>query len=516
MEFRAPVDDIFFSLRALGAEELTDWDGDLAREIGEHFGRFAQDVLAPINATGDAQGCRFENGRVYMPDGCKDAFAQLAADGWQGLTTPEEFGGQGLSPLMLGVTSEIFSGANHSMQMVTGLVPGAVRTLLNFGTDYQKNTFIPKLAKGDMIATMCLTEPGAGSDLARIRTQAVQTGDGWSISGEKIFISGADQDISDDIFHLVLARTSDDGLKGLSLFIVQGRVNVTRIEEKMGLHASPTCQIAFDDTPAQLIGKEGQGLMAMFTMMNHARIDVALQGVAHCTRAHDIANRYASGRIQGQINGQDARLIDHDDVGRMIDDIDAMAMMSRGFAHLALIELEKNERPDLVEFLTPLAKIYGSEAGVRGAEIGMQVLGGYGYLTEYSLDQTYRDARITMIYEGANGIHTRALATRCVKIGSADAFSIMLADLGTQKDVLGLWEKALGMVKSKNAVKLAHYFAQVAMHTLVIAVANQYEKHADQALDPIRVKRVVTHAKINARAEISKAIIQMECVENLG
>ena len=168
----------------------------------------------------------------------------------------------------------------------------------------------------------------------------------------------------------------------------------------------------------------------------------------------------------------------------------------------------------MVEFLTPLAKIYGSESGLRGAEIGTQVLGGYGYLTEYGLDQTYRDARITMIYEGSNGIHTRTLATRCVKIGSADAFSIMLADLGTQKDVLGLWEKALGMVKSKNAVKLAHYFAQVAMHTLVIAVANQYEKHADQALDPIRVKRVVTHAKINARAEISKAIIQMECVEN--
>ncbi|OZO45798.1 acyl-CoA dehydrogenase, partial [Pseudomonas fluorescens] len=186
--------------------------------------------------------------------------------------------------------------------MVTGLVPGAVRTLLDYGTDEQKTAYIPRLASGEWLSTMCLTEPGAGSDLGRIRTRAVQDGDNWKIEGEKIFISGGDQDMTDGIFHLVLARTGDanSGVKGLSLFIclshlpdgTRNPITITRIEEKMGLHASPTCQMAFDGATAELIGAEGEGLKAMFTMMNHARIDVALQGVAHMTRAHDIAAAY--------------------------------------------------------------------------------------------------------------------------------------------------------------------------------------------------------------------------------
>ncbi len=214
MEFHAPVDDIIFTLNALGAKDLPDWDENLAQELAGHFANFAQTVLAPLNSSGDLQGCRFENGRVAMPDGFKAAYQSLAEDGWQGLNIAEEFGGQGLSAIYLGMTSEIFSGANHALQMITGLVPGAARTLERFGTEAQKAAFIPRLASGEMLATMCLTEPEAGSDLSRIRCRAVQAGNAWELTGEKIFISGGDQDLSDNILHLILARSSDDGLSG--------------------------------------------------------------------------------------------------------------------------------------------------------------------------------------------------------------------------------------------------------------------------------------------------------------
>ena len=295
--FVAPLDDILFSLHHVArASMVAAWDHDFAAEIGKHFAAFAEGEIAPIDEIGDQEGCRLENGRVRLPTGCKEMYAAYCDQGWPGLTAPEEFGGQAQDALILAMTSEIFSGANHSMQMVTGLVPGAIRTLLNFGTDAQKDRFLPSLATGETLATMCLTEPSAGSDLSRITCRAVPDGAQWRISGEKIFISGGDQDISDEILHLVLARTSDNGVKGLSLFLcpstktdgTRNAVKVTRIEEKMGLHASPTCQMLFDGAEAELIGEEGRGLAAMFTMMNHARGDVALQGVAHAARARGV------------------------------------------------------------------------------------------------------------------------------------------------------------------------------------------------------------------------------------
>ncbi|HPQ97639.1 MAG TPA: acyl-CoA dehydrogenase family protein, partial [Thiolinea sp.] len=302
--FQAPVEDIFASLHTF-VGELPDWDAALCEEITQHFASFVEGVLAPLNEPGDRQGCRLENGRVRMPDGFGTAYAELAEGGWQGLTAPEAYGGQGLDHLTAAVLSEIFSGANHALQMVTGLVPGAISTLLAHGTPEQQNTYIPPLASGEWLSTMCLTEAGAGSDLSRIRTRAVQDGDGWRIDGQKIFISGGDQDLSQGILHLVLARSgpADSGVKGLSLFLClsdvdgeRNKISITRIEEKLGLHASPTCQMEFDGAKAELIGTEGKGLAAMFTMMNHARLDVALQGVAHASRAHAIASAYAAER----------------------------------------------------------------------------------------------------------------------------------------------------------------------------------------------------------------------------
>ena len=475
--FTAPVDDILFSLRDVaGAKELPEWDDELAGTILTAFASFAEGVIAPLDETGDRQGARLENGRVRMPDGFADAFAQLSGMGWQGLTAPEVHGGMAQGPLVAAMVSEVFSGANHAMQMVCNLVPGAISTLLQFGTEAQQNAWIPRLTSGDALSTMCLTEPHAGSDLSRIRTKATRDRDAWRIDGEKIFISGGDQDLSQDILHLVLARTgaAEDGIKGLSLFLAGksasgGSIKITRIEEKLGLHASPTCHMVFNATPAELVGDEGAGLKAMFTLMNHARLDVALQGVAHASRAHAVAASYAVERRQGRKpDGSDAMLSDHADVQRMLDEQRALALGSRAMVHVTLVEMLRGSNPALVDFLTPLCKVFCSEAGIRAADLGIQILGGYGYLAEYRVSQTWRDARITSIYEGANGIHALATATRGLRHAGgagADGFDALIGQLSDHPDILALrdqWRAARALVMaSEDPARLAHDFTQL-------------------------------------------------------
>jgi Acyl-CoA dehydrogenases len=481
--FKAPLDDILFCLRHVaGADRIPDWDEELAEGILEHFASFAEGVIAPLDELGDAQGCALKDGHVIMPDGFKDAFDQLAEGGWQGLTGPEEFGGMGQNALLAAGVSEIFSGANHAMQMVCNLVPGAISTLMKFGSEDQKQYWIPRLAAGETLSTMCLTEPGAGSDLSRIRTKATPSGDSWRIEGEKIFISGGDQDMSDDILHLVLARTGGEGIKGLSLFLCPSDVNgarnavtVTRIEEKLGLHASPTCQLAFDGAYGELIGEEGAGLMAMFTMMNHARLDVSLQGVAHASRAAHIASDYAAERKQGRkADGSEAVLFDHPDVQRMLDEQKTLALGARAMTYLTMAELTLGQNRALVDFLTPLCKVFCTDAGIRAADLGIQVLGGYGYLTEYRVSQTWRDARITSVYEGANGIHAIATATRGLRASEGpDAFARLIEDLASgNADCLALlsdWQgERAGM--SEGAIEKAHDFMALTCELLFRAV----------------------------------------------
>ncbi|UYV38148.1 acyl-CoA dehydrogenase family protein [Rhodobacteraceae bacterium D3-12] len=522
--FKAPLDDILFTLNHVaGAHALSEWDAEFAGDIGAHFAAFAEGEIAPLDEPGDRQGCVLDDGRVRMPDGFCTLYKAYAEQGWPGLTAPEEFGGQGMGAMMLAIVSEVFSGANHSLQMVTGLVPGAIRVLMRFGTEEQKARHIPGLASGELLATMCLTEPGAGSDLSKVRCRAEQSGDGWRITGEKIFISGGDQDMSDGIFHLVLARTSDNGVKGLSLFavrdVVEGArngVSVTRIEEKMGLHASPTCQLAFDAAEAELIGKEGQGLLAMFTMMNHARSDVALQGVAHAARAYDVARAYAEERVQGRKpDGSAAVLADHADVARMLDEIDMLALGGRAIAHLAFVTMERGDAPALVEFLTPVAKYYCTEAGMRAAELGVQVLGGYGYLSEYRLEQTYRDARITAIYEGANGIHARTLATRLLKGAEAEAFEEFLrAEAerfgGGVSAVLSQWQEARDLLRgARDASVLADDFMQVTAMALLTALWARMESAAEQHPEPARITRVAARAGRWVRAFAPGYLVRM-------
>ncbi|WP_051610239.1 acyl-CoA dehydrogenase family protein [Terasakiella pusilla] len=508
--FSAPIEDILFSLSHIAkADDVEGWDRDLTSEIAHHFAAFAEGEIAPIDEPGDREGCKLVDGRVVMPKGYKEVYTGLAEQGWQGLTAPEEQGGQAMGALVHGVISEVFSGACHALQMVTGLVPGAIRTIMKFGTEDQQARLIPPLVEGRWLATMCLTEPGAGSDLSQVRCKATEGQDGWRINGEKIFISGGDQDLSTGILHLVLARTSEEGVKGLSLFLCQSSkpdgsrndITVTRIEEKMGLHASPTCQLAFDDAHAELIGNLGDGLKAMFTMMNHARIDVALQGVAHAARAYDVAGAYAAERVQGRnLLGEKVTLDQHSDVRRMLDECDALALGSRAITHLALVAMEKDARDPLVDFLTPLAKVCGTEAGMRAAELGVQVLGGYGYLSEYRLEQTYRDARITAIYEGANGIHALTLATRLLtgaQLKSAQAFENLMLDecdvAGSSElqEALILWQsmkdKVAGMADPSAT---AHDFMALTIQLTLVLVWTRYVKGADEHHDPERIKRV--------------------------
>ncbi|RYH12207.1 acyl-CoA dehydrogenase family protein [Tropicimonas sp. IMCC6043] len=498
--FAAPLDDILFILDHVArATDLPGYDPDLTREIAGHFATYAEEAIAPLDEPGDRQGCRLEDGRVRMPDGFPELYRDYAEQGWQGLTVPEEYGGQGLDATLLAVTSEIFTGANHSLQMVTGLVPGAVRTLLAFGTEAQKEAYVPPLASGEALATMCLTEPGAGSDLSRVRCKAVQDAEGWRITGEKIFISGGDQDMSARILHLVLARTSDDGTRGLSLFLCpctradgsRNAISVTRIEEKTGLHASPTCQLVFDDAEAELIGMEGAGLKAMFTMMNHARADVALQGVAHAARATDIARAYAAERIQGRgPDGAPVTLDAHADVARMLDEADALALGGRAIAHLATVTMERGEDPDLVEILTPIAKVYCTEAGIRAADLGIQVLGGYGYLSEYRVEQTWRDARITAIYEGANGIHSRSLVSRLLPGAPGDALERFLAGENCAESLV-LWRTARqDLTAREDPSPAAHDFMALSAEVLLEALWNRILGAADSHPDPTRIRRL--------------------------
>lgn len=519
--FAAPVDDILFSLeKVAGAGRLSGWDSDLAQEILRQFARLAEGEIAPADEAADREGCRFEQGRVRMPEGLKRAYAAYAAQGWPGLGLPESAGGQGACGPLLGATTEIFAGASHALQMVAGLVPGAARTIERFGTADQKARWLEALASGEWLATMAITEPGAGSDLSGIRCRADKSPEGWRISGEKIFISGGDQDLTPRILHLVLARTgaASSGVKGLSLFLAPSHdaagaktpVEATRIEEKMGLHGSPTCQMVFADAPAELLGAEGGGLAAMFTMMNHARLDVATQGVAHAARASHIARAYAATRKQGRAPGHDgpAPLEAHADVRRMLDEAEALAVGLRGLCHVALVELEAEENPALVDFLTPVCKFAGTEGGIRAANLAIQILGGYGYLREYRVEQTLRDARICAIYEGANGIHALALATRMLRPGG-EAFRRFLA--AEDEALAALWDSArLRMLAAQDPAAGAQAFMALTAEAALGAVWARLAAQAEAAPDPARLKALARREAASRPARLAYRAATLE------
>lgn len=430
MNYLAPVPAILFALRHAGeVSRLPDWDDDFAEQILSEAARFIDGEIAPIDALVDEAGVRLEGGRVKLAPELAQAYHRYCEGGWPALTGPDAFGGQAMPHVLASAMSEMIAGACMAFQMLVGLPPAAARLIELAGTPAQRARFLPHLVSGEWLSSMCLTEPQAGSDLGRIVCQARPEGQAYTLHGGKIFISGGDHDATANIVHLVLARTPDApaGVKGLSLFVAPAVLeNGTRnaiacvtVERKMGLHGSPTCQLAFDGAHAELLGSVGDGLALMFGMMNAARIEVALQGVGLAEAATQRAWRYASERRQGRSAGEagPAPLTAHADVQRMLLTQAALGEGCRALVYRVAVEHGLDRHSPLVDFLTPVCKAFASDCAVEAAQLAIQVHGGYGFLQEYRVEQILRDARVTQIYEGANGLHAAALSERMLRVG---------------------------------------------------------------------------------------------------
>ncbi|BAN46213.1 acyl-CoA dehydrogenase C-terminal domain-containing protein [Metapseudomonas resinovorans] len=452
-EYKAPLRDISFlidevfdypaSYAALGASDATP---DMVAAILEEGAKFCEQVLSPINRSGDEEECQWRDGVVTTPTGFKEAFAQYVEGGWNGLAADPTYGGQGL-PHSLGlIISEMVASANQSWAMYPGLTHGAMSAIHAHGSEEQKQTYLTRLTEGRWTGTMCLTEPHCGTDLGIIKTRAVPQADGsYAISGTKIFISAGEHDMSENIIHLVLAKLPDApaGTKGISLFIVpkfhptadgvgeRNAVSCGSIEHKMGIKASATCVMNFDGATGYLIGEANKGLNCMFTMMNHARLGTGMQGLCLGEASYQGAVRYANDRLQMRaLTGPKAPdkaadpIIVHPDVRRMLLTMKAFNEGNRALAYFTAQQLDiahrsdsaeqREEAENLLAFLTPICKAFMTESGLEATNLGMQVFGGHGYIREWGMEQLVRDCRIAPIYEGTNGIQALDLLGRKV------------------------------------------------------------------------------------------------------
>jgi alkylation response protein AidB-like acyl-CoA dehydrogenase len=469
MNYRPAVDDtLFLLLDVLQAPQqlaalpaFAETDAALMRQVLEEAGKFVGEVVAPLNAAGDAPGCRFDAGRVTTPPGFREAYQAFWQAGWPALACAPEDGGQGLPAAMEAVLYEMLSAANHGWTMAPGLLHGAYECLRHHGSEELKARYLAKIASGEWLATMCLTEPQAGSDLGLARTRATPQPDGsWRIDGSKIFISGGEHDLTDNIVHLVLARApgAPPGPKGLSLFLVpklledgsRNGAHCDRIEEKMGLHGSPTCAMRFDDATSWLIGEAGRGLNAMFVMMNAARLHVALQGIGLLDSAWQKADAYAQERRQMRVPGPrdsaepaDA-IAGHPAMRRILDTQRSWIAGARVLAYKTALELDlAKHHPDAARrasaqrwcsLVTPVLKSACSEQAFHGASACLQVFGGHGYIKEWGIEQVVRDSRVTMIYEGTNEIQAIDLLVRKVLADGGAGLAALLVELRADLD----------------------------------------------------------------------------------
>jgi len=460
--YKAPLRDVRFLMNEVfdypthyanlpGGEDATP---DLIDAILDECAKYCEEVLAPINQSGDQEGCHFEDGVVTTPKGFKEAYDQYVAGGWQGLNYPTEFGGQGLPMSLALLKAEMMGTANWSFTMYPGLSLGCMNTIMLHGTEEQKAVYMPPLVEGRWLGTMCLTEPQCGTDLGQVKTKAEAQADGsYKLYGTKIFISAGEHDLSENIVHIVLARLPDApaGTRGISLFIVpkfnvnadgslgeRNPVKAGSIEHKMGIHANATCVLNFDGASAYLIGPPNKGLECMFTFMNTARIGTAVQGVAHAEQSFQGALPYAKERrsmraLSGkkEPNQPADALIHHGDVRRMLLTQKAIAEGGRAMIYFAAqladnmaVGITNGDKEtydfwdDKLGFYTPILKGVLTELGLEAANLGMQVFGGHGYIQEHGMEQVARDARIATLYEGTTGIQALDLLGRKVLLSS--------------------------------------------------------------------------------------------------
>jgi acyl-CoA dehydrogenase len=462
MTYRAPVADLAFTLRHVAGLDRAIQDGlygdltlDLVESILEEAGRFANDAIAPLNRVGDAHGTPLKDGAVTMPPGWKETYRAWSEAGWNSLTGPTEYGGQGLPVLLNSACVEMWNSSCMAFGLGPLLTMGGIEALAAHGSEELKERYLPKVISGEWTATMNLTEPQAGSDLSALRARAVRAGDGtYRITGQKIYITYGEHDLTDNIVHLVLARLPDapPGTRGISLFLVpkvlpDGTRNDLRchsVEHKLGIHASPTCTMIYGDNGGAtgwLIGEENRGLACMFTMMNNARLAVGLQGVAIAERAYQQALAYANERRQGRAPGQTIEgmspIIAHPDVRRMLLTMKALTQAARSICLLTAEALDRSHREtdpaarkaasERAALLTPVAKAFSTDVGVEVATIGVQVHGGMGFVEETGAAQHLRDARILPIYEGTNGIQAIDLATRKLPLSGGETVRAQIA-----------------------------------------------------------------------------------------
>ena len=472
--YAAPLTDMRFVIGELaGLAEIAalpglgDTSPDLVDAILDEAGKFGAEVLAPLNRPGDIAGCGFNEGLVRTPEGFKEAYGQFVEGGWNGLPFDPEYGGHGLPWLVSAAVSEIWNAANMALALCPLLTQGAAEMLIVHGSSELKSRYLRKLVSGEWTGTMNLTEPQAGSDLGQTRCKAVRKDGRYLISGQKIFITYGDHDLTENIIHTVLARTPDapPGVKGLSLFVVPkflpdedgslGERNDLRclsIEHKLGINASPTCVMSYGDgggASGFLIGEETRGIEYMFTMMNNARLAVGLEGVAIAERAYQQARDYARTRVQGRLLGSGdpapVAIVNHPDVRRMLLFMKAGTEAARALAYHVAASLDlarrhpdeavRRDRRSQIDLLTPVIKAWCTDTAIEVANTGIQVHGGMGYIEETGAAQHLRDARVAAIYEGTNGIQALDLVGRKVardKGAAATAFIATVGALGRQ------------------------------------------------------------------------------------
>ncbi len=539
--YTAPIKDVQFLLHDVldvshndipGYDEL---EADFTGAVLEEAGKVASEVLAPLNPVGDVEGCKLENGLVSTPTGFKDAFEVMKEGGWTGLDCDPDYGGQGMPYVLNTAVGEIFSGANQAFTMYQGLTHGAYSAIHAHGSDEQKAKFLPKMVTCEWTGTMNLTESHCGTDLGLMRTKAVPQDDGsYKITGEKIFISAGDHDLSENTIHLVLAKIpgGPEGIKGVSLFIVPkyivkddgslgdaNGVSVGSIEEKMGIHGNATCVMVYNDSTGYLLGQEHKGMRAMFTMMNEARIGVGMQGLAQAEVAYQNAVIYAKDRLQGRAvtgvenpDGPADPIIVHPDVRRNLMDQKSFVEGGRAFLLWSANLIDRSvragdkEADGLVSLMTPVVKGFLTDKGFDMTVQAQQVFGGHGYIEEHGMSQFVRDARITQIYEGANGVQALDLVGRklaqdggkhvmaffdmvktFIKENSEDEalkadFLEPLKQASKDLQAAGMYFMQNGMTNPNNALSGSYDFMHLFGHTCLGLMWARMAKSANAAL----------------------------------